>query len=159
LTKEAISDCPDALDRIWSVEHWVNALDRVKYAALEEETPNHQLFELHFDAGGETIDKVMVARTRSKDRISVEHIVTPPGVERLTGAWWVEPETPGMLYAHRQMSMMAEYATAARARLIYTLLRENIVALLKNPTPQDVTAINSRELPQTRPLATQRRLK
>ncbi len=134
LTKEPIGDCPDALARVWSVQHWVNTLDRVKQATLREQSQDQQVFDLHFDAGGETVDKVTVLRTRSEHRISVKHLVPPPGIDALSGAWWVDPEQPDTLYASRQMTMSPEQATVARARNVQKILRENITALLRDTT-------------------------
>lgn len=136
LTKEPIGNCPDALERVWSVQHWVSTLDRVKYASVQRESSDRQLFELHFDADSEKVDKVTVLRTRECDCIQVEHLVPPPGIDALSGAWWIDPEHPDMLYASRQMTMSAEQATVTRARKVHQILRENIVALLRQPMPK-----------------------
>lgn len=135
LTKEPIGNCSDALERVWSVSHWVNTLDRVKQAYLQEESDDRQLLELQFDSGGETVDKVTVLRTRTEDCIQVVHLVPPPGIDALSGAWWVDPQFPDTLYASRRMTMTPEQATVTRARNVCQILRENMSALLNQPIP------------------------
>lgn len=141
ITKEPVGDCPDALARVWSVQHWVNTLERVKQATLREQSQDQQVFDLHFDAGGETVDKVTVLRTRSEHRISVKHLVPPPGIDTLSGAWWVDPKQPDTLYASRQMTMSPEQATVTRARNVQKILRENITALLRKSTPKTTVQV------------------
>lgn len=120
--------------RIWSLEHWLNALERVCSIQRLEESAYRQRFILHFDAGRPTPDQVEVERTRSDSRISVTHRIPPPGIQSLSAEWWTEAEYPGILFVCRRMLMDEAVYSPAMARNMFGLLRENIDKLIGRPS-------------------------
>lgn len=134
LTKQRVPQGVDPLIRIWSLEHWLKALERVCGIQLLEESASRQCFILHFDAGRPSPDQVEVERTRSDSRISVTHRIPPPGIKSLSAEWWTEPEYPGILFVCRRMLMDEAVYSPAMARNMFGLLRENIDKLTGQPS-------------------------
>jgi len=140
IASREIDDREAALARIWSVDHWIKTLGRVRSIRVREETEDRQIFELEFDAGNATVDEVIVRRTRDSQCIWVEHIVPPPGIAALKARWWVEPEGHPRLYVHRKITMSQAAATPEKLRNIYRILRETITALLATPLLEEASA-------------------
>lgn len=129
LTKQRVPKGVDPLMRIWSLDHWLSALDRVCGIQRLEESADRQCFILHFDADRSEPDRVEVERTRSDSRISVTHRIPPPGIQSLSAEWWTEAEHPGILFVCRRIIMDEAVYSPVMARNMFRLLRENIVKL------------------------------
>ncbi|MCC4107179.1 hypothetical protein [Serratia ureilytica] len=134
LTRQRVPQGIDPLMRIWSLDHWLGALDRVCGIQRLEESADRQRFILHFDAGRPEPDRVEVERTRSDARISVIHRIPPPGIRALSAEWWTEAEHPGVLFVCRRMLMDDAVYSPAMARNMFGLLRENIGKLIGRPS-------------------------
>ncbi|MEO9820938.1 MAG: hypothetical protein ABJQ34_13690 [Paracoccaceae bacterium] len=130
MTKAATEDRMLAMEQIWDLDHWLSALERVKKVNVRSESEDEQLFELYFDAGREKADVVLVRRTRAKNRITVEHLIPPPGIVSLYATWWVTEEGPPMVYAHRKITMENGQATPDALRKVQFILKENLAALI-----------------------------
>jgi hypothetical protein len=140
IASREIDDREAALARVWSVDHWAKTLGRVRSIRVREETEDQQIFELEFDAGNATVDKVTVRRVRAGQSIWVEHIVPPPGIVALKARWWVESEGPPRLYVRRKITMSQAAATPKKLRNIYRILGETLTDLLAAPLSEEVSA-------------------
>ncbi|MFK7874169.1 MAG: hypothetical protein AB8B71_00095 [Paracoccaceae bacterium] len=130
LTKITVPDAQNALDQIWSLDHWAASLDRVLDVKVEEATQTRQVFELRFDAGREVPDTVRVERFRKNGEIGVVHTTPPPGITALSAVWWSEPEHPGVIFAKRKINMRPNDYTPQIARHMFGLLKENLHRLV-----------------------------
>lgn len=130
MTKAQTLDRSWAMERIWDLDNWLSTLDRVKQIKVRSDSSEEQLFELHFDAGRDQLDVVLVRRTRSKNRITVDHLIPPPGIVSLSATWWVTADGPPTVYAHRKITMAEGHATPDALRNIQSILNANLAALI-----------------------------
>lgn len=131
VTRQQVPFGVEPLALIWSLEHWVNTLDRVCGLRCLEESAIRQRFILHFDAGRSEPDCVEVERHRFDNLIRVTHRVPPPGIHSLSADWWTEAEHPGVLFACRRMLLDENAYSPAMARNMFGVLRENIERLME----------------------------
>lgn len=136
MTKAQTRDRSVAMQRIWDLDNWLSTLDRVKKIKIRNDSSTEQLFELHFDAGRDQPDVVLVRRTRTENRITVEHLIPPPGIVSLSAAWWVTADGPATVYAHRKITMEEGQATPDALRNIQSILTANLAALIAPDQPQ-----------------------
>ncbi|KKN57122.1 hypothetical protein LCGC14_0565390 [marine sediment metagenome] len=130
MTKAQTCDRSIALEQIWDLDHWLSKLDRVKKIKIRSNSNDEQLFELHFDAGRDQPDVVLVRRTSTENRITVDHLIPPPGIVSLSAAWWVTADGPPTVYAHRKITMKEGQATPDTLRNIQSILNSNLAALI-----------------------------
>ena len=130
MTKAQTFDRSVAMERIWDLDVWLSTLDPVKKINIRSNSNEEQLFELHFDAGRSQPDVVLVRRTRIKNRITVEHLIPPPGIVSLSAVWWVTTDGPPIVYAHRKITMKEGQATPDTLRNIQSILNANLAALI-----------------------------
>lgn len=130
ITKAPTVSRARAMERIWCLETWLATVPRVQCVEVLIDKPALQLFELQFDAGNDVPDEVMVRRVRQGNKITVEHLVPPPGVKTLKASWWVCDTGPATVYAHRQIVLKDGQATAAKLRQIQSILKENLACLV-----------------------------
>lgn len=126
VTKQKVSSGPGSLAQIWSLDHWLSALDRVCGINRISESAVRQHFTLIFDADRQKPDHVEVERIRLADRIKVTHLIPPPNVLALSAEWWTETAHPGVLFANRHILIEEDVYTPHTARKMFSLLRENI---------------------------------
>ncbi|OVZ94949.1 hypothetical protein CBW54_00610 [Yersinia kristensenii] len=126
VTKQEVSLDSAPLDKIWSLDHWLSALDRVCGIKRISESAVRQHFILFFDADRPEPDQVEVERIRSVDKIRVTHLIPPPNVIALSAEWWTEAAHPGVLFASRHLLIEEDMYSPDMARKMFTLLRENI---------------------------------
>ena len=131
LTKINVPINFDPLDKIWSLEHWVNSLDRVRQIKCKDSSDIYQRFSLLFNADLSTPDLVEVERFRRENEIEVIHLVPPPGIKALSAKWWIEKEEKRVLFARRKLLIDESIYTPALAIKMFNLLRENIENLMR----------------------------
>ena len=131
LTRLEIDGTFDPLDRIWSLEHWFNSLDRVRHVDCQQESNDYQRFELWFDAGITEPDRVQVERFRRDREIEVVHLVPPPGIKALSARWWTDVTQTGLIFARRKVLIDEASYSPALAQKMFTLLRENLQTLMR----------------------------
>lgn len=134
LTKQRVRHGVEPLALIWSLDHWLGSLERVCGIQRIEESAVRQRFILHFDADRPEADRVEVERTRTDSRISVIHLIPPPGIQALSADWWTEAEYPGILFVCRRMLIDEAAYTPTMARKMFGLLRENVGKLMERPS-------------------------
>jgi len=130
LTRVRVSAGLDPLERIWSLEHWLASLDRVKAVTCHADLPDYQSFCLVFDAGRSTPDRVEVERFRRDKEIEVVHRVPPPGIQALSALWWTEEDQGNVLFAKRKILLDEKAYSPAVACKMFGMLRENLEKLL-----------------------------
>ncbi len=130
VTKQDVPLGSVPLAQIWSLDHWLSALDRVCGISRISESAVRQHFILFFAAGRSEPDRVEVERIRLSDRIRVTHLVPPPNVLALSAEWWTEAAHPGVLFASRRILIEEDAYSPDMARKMFTLLRENIDRLV-----------------------------
>lgn len=133
LTRQAVKPGSSPLVQIWSLDHWLNSLDRVCGIRRISVNAERQHFILQFDAGRAKPDQVEVERLRLPDRIRVIHRVPPPGVLALSAQWWTEATHPDVLFASRNLLVDEDAYSPAMARSMFALLRENLNKLTGRP--------------------------
>lgn len=130
VTKQKVPSGPGSLAQIWSLDHWLSALDRVCGINRISESAVLQHFNLFFDADRPEPDQVEVERIRFADRIKVTHLIPPPNVLALSAEWWTETKHPNVLFASRHLLIEEDVYTPDMARKMFSLLRENIDRLI-----------------------------
>ncbi|WP_045959223.1 hypothetical protein [Xenorhabdus poinarii] len=126
ITKQNVAPGSDPLAKIWSLDHWLNTLDRVCDIDRISESATRQHFILFFNANRSEPDRVEVERVRSDNRICVTHLIPPPNVLALNAEWWTENTHPNVLFANRRLLIEEDTYSPDIARKMFALLRENM---------------------------------